>query len=150
MKKHMAICAALGLATGLAFAQSEKAVTIPGGATTSTADAAHTSMSALMAQNFTEEKLQARWKAEENLYKQSGLSEDKIQKLHDLNVKTWKAMASGEKTDYEAFIRERNAILTPEEMQKLRTTQRQAITERIKQRHDTTTATKDEATTPSM
>ncbi len=127
-------------ATKVAAANTTAAMTQ---ATTGTAaqtgdDAGGTSMSALMARNFSEEKLQARWNTEEKLYRDAGIPEEKIKKLHELNVATWKAMASGEKTDYQAYIRERNALLTQEEMQKLRTTQREAIAKRVGQRDDST------------
>lgn len=154
--KQLALCVTAGLVGGVGFAQETTATRVVAANTTAAMDqattgtpaqsgddAASTSMSALMAKNFSEEHLQVRWKAEEQLYKDAGIPEEKIQKLHDLNVATWRAMGAGEKTDYQSFIRERNAVLTPEEMQKLRTTQREAIAKR--------TRIKDEATTaPSM
>lgn len=143
MTKQLVFCLAAGLAVSVSFAQETTATKVAAANTTAAEtgqDAAGTSMSALMAKNFSEEKLQERWKAEEKLYQDAGISEEKIQKLHDLNLSTWRAMAAGEKTDYQGFLRERNAVLTPEEMQNLRKAQRDAIAKRVRLKDEGTTA----------
>ncbi len=150
--KQAAFCLAAGLTVSVGFAQDAPATKVAEANTTAAVaqstsgtsalvgeDSASTSMSSLMAKNFSEEKLQARWKSEEQLYRDADIPEDKIKKLYDLNLTTWRAMASGEKTDYQAYIRDRNSILTPEEMKNLRTTQREAIEKRTSQRDGATT-----------
>lgn len=92
--------------------------------TTRTANS--TTMTAARRQ-FTQQMFEERWKNEENMYREAGISEDKIQKLRDLNSRMWEARSSGERSDFQTIMRERAEILTQQEVEKIREIRRSQI-----------------------
>jgi len=135
--KHLLLCAALAVTSSVAFAQE---TTPEGENTTATAQLA-TTASAAMANNFTQEAFEKRWKLEESMYKEAGISEDKIAKLYEINQTLWKARSSGEKIDFPALSRQRSEILTKEDMKKLMDVRRNMVNKRLDSDTSETTAT---------
>lgn len=92
--------------------------------TTGTANT--TTMTAARRQ-FTQQMFEERWKNEENMYREAGISEEKIQKLRDLNSRMWEARSAGERSDFQTIMRERSEILTQQEIEKIRDIRRNQI-----------------------
>ncbi len=86
---------------------------------------------------FSEEQFERRWETESRMYREAGISEEKIKRLHDITQKTWNARARGEKLDFQELGRQRSEILDQEDMQKLREVRRKAISDRINDNKDT-------------
>jgi len=136
--KHLVLCATVAIASTVAFAQ--EATSPATGNTTASAQRA-TTASAAMANNFTQEAFEKRWKLEESMYKEAGISDDKITKLYEINQTLWKARASGEKIDFPALSRQRSEILTQDDMKKLMEVRRNMVNKRLGSNNSATTAT---------
>ena len=135
--KHLLLCAALAVVTTVAFAQE----TSPAAGNTTAAAQRATTASEAIANNFTQEAFEKRWKLEESMYKEAGISEDKIKKLYDINQKLWNSRASGEKIDFPALSRQRSEILTKEDTTKLMEVRRNMMNKRLDNDSSSTTAT---------
>jgi hypothetical protein len=59
------------------------------------------------------------WTMREKSYRDAGISDDRIEKLKELELKAYTAAQNGEKLDYKALREERSRIITPEEDKKL-------------------------------
>ena len=121
-----------------AFAQETNYTVLDGStsgtrATTASAVARNepTSASEAAAKHFGQENFEKRWAAEEKMYKDAGISQEKIDKLREMNEKIWKARASGEKIDFKALSDERAKILSKEDMQKFRQLRTKAVQEAL-------------------
>lgn len=89
---------------------------------------------------LTPEMFERRWASEEQLYKEAGIPDEKIQKIKTINQKVWNARANGEKIDFHELNRERQAIFTEEETKKYRDLLQQRIPENLRGRDYRTSA----------
>lgn len=87
---------------------------------TKSIDAKPTSGSTLANRYYNDDIFEARWKREAAIYKEAGIADDKIEKVHDLNHQLWKARGNGEKLNYPELVRKRAQLLTPAELLKVR------------------------------
>ncbi len=92
-----------------------------------TTGSANTTTMTAARRQFTQQMFEERWKNEEKMYREAGISEEKIKKLRDLNSRTWEARSSGERSDFQTIMRERAEILTQEEVEKIRNIRRSQI-----------------------
>lgn len=140
MKKSLAVCFAIMLGCSMAVAQT----TAPASSNAATTATERANPAARL---FTQEQFEKRWKVEEQMYKDAGISEEKIQKLHDLNSEVWKARADGSKADFQKIMKERQKVLSQEEVQKIRDMRREKMESQLAERRAATTATKAVAPT---
>lgn len=149
--KRYALCMILCTAGCLAFSQEQSYTTL-GAATTGTATNltgttgtavapgdANSTAAEMIRRNFSEENFEKRWEMEEGLYKEAGISEEKIARLKEINKKMWDARAKGEKTNFEELSRQRQEVLSSEEIEKLRNTRRNMIQQKLNERSTTGT-----------
>jgi len=142
MLKNVAICLAVMLAGAVAVAQPEAAT--PGAAAAQSTETVvrNATTTASASRLFTPEAFEARWKVEEKSYRDAGISEEKISKLHELQSRIWKARAEGGKVDFPAIMKERAAVLNDEEIQKIRDLRRKQIEEQLGAQLSATSGTK--------
>src|SRR5690606_28297108 len=69
---------------------------------------------AAISQYFTPDRFEERWTKEKEMYEEAGISEDKIEKLRELNQSTWDARAAGEKINFQDLNRKQSEILSQE------------------------------------
>lgn len=138
MKKSLVVCLAIALSSSMAMAQQAPAAS-SNAATTATRQANPA------ARLFTQEQFEKRWKVEEQMYKDAGIGEEKIKKLHDLNAEVWKARAEGNKADFQKIMKERQQVLSQEEVQKIRDLRRKKMESQLGKRRGLTTATRSAA-----
>lgn len=109
-----------------------EATTATAAATTGTANS----------QRFTQEMFEKRWQTEEATYRDAGISEEKIQKLHELNKRVWEARNAGKRSEYQEIMKERAEILNPSEIEKMREARRKKIEEQLGHQLGSTSQTK--------
>lgn len=163
MKIAYAAALAVVMSTGAAVAQNDttataQLTTATAQATTGTAEAGVTITTATAAQattgtvsattgtaaasRFTQEMFEKRWQTEEATYRDAGISEEKIQKLHDLNQKVWEARNAGKRSEYQEIMKQRAEILDSEEIEKVREARRKKIEEQLGHELGSTSQTK--------
>jgi hypothetical protein len=152
MKKHLLFGLAVGLATTAAMAQVAPVPAVANASTTATdirattatgqleSGTGNTTSSAAVPSQFAADRFKERWQKEEQMYKDAGLSEEKIEKLRQLSQETWNARAGGEKIDFQDLKRKRAELLDAEDMKKLREVRRQTINETLEQKDGASTA----------
>ncbi len=152
--KRYTLCMAIGIVGCFAVAQEQNYTQLGAVATTGTAtnltgttgtalqsNIAGTTASEMIQRSFSQENFDKRWETEVQMYKDAGISEEKIQKLKDINQKMWNARAKGESADFQELSRQRREILSPDEIEKLRNTRRDMIQKRMSEGATTGTGT---------
>lgn len=91
---------------------------------------------------FTQEQFEQRWEKESQMYRDAGIDEDKIKEIHDLNSRVWKARAEGNKADFQKIMKERQQILTQEEIGKIRDLRRKQMDKILATHQRNSTGTK--------
>lgn len=145
MKSKLMFGLAIAALATTAFAQ-EREYTVLDGSTSATArsttgteamattatqnmgrNAASTTGSRYMAQRYSQENFDRSWKVESDMMKEAGISDEKIEKMHEITKKMWDARAKGETADWQELVKERAAVLSPEDMQKFREARQEAM-----------------------
>ena len=139
---RIVIAAALAAVAVAGVAQNETQTTGP-------SSRAMRTTSPLGNRGLTAEHFEKRWAQEEKVYKEAGISDEKIAKLKEINQKIWDARANGEKVDFRELNRQRTDVLTEEEMKSYREVLNSRIPEQLRNRdrHSTGTAQKDTSST---
>lgn len=133
MKKHLLLTMAVSIFAPSAFAQLTTPVVETANTTAAQVQATtatqpmSTAAGNTTATAFSAESFEQRWEKEAEMYREAGIAEEKIEQLRQLNQETWDARASGNRVDFQQLSRKRAAILTREEVQKLRDVRRQKI-----------------------
>ena len=138
--KYLVLAIAVSAAGAVGFAQPADSAVTSSTEMTSSSPRMQTARELKM----TTAIMERMWSNREQMYKEAGLSEDRIAKLKELEMHAYSARQSGEKLDYAAMREERNKIITPEEQKKLEA----AAGQRRNALRDAATKPADGATTP--